>query len=408
MTNPGFHGPRLPRAREALWAAFQAAHNRRAAAALLLVVIALTLAAGLHPKDFRFRNEARWMTREPGLRFDQYGIAATAPFLDAAQASALRSSGASIEISFAPPPPPGPDPDRFRFLFVFHDGHDHRQLVLARWDEWLIFMQGDDYGNRRRTPRLSCPMPAPGSGRHLLTIVHTPGRTSLYLDGQPVDSRRDFPFLLPAGQPKGRLILGNSPYGAMGWAGLIGHFAVFSSPLPPEVIASRHAAFQGGSLPPPPESPFLFYPLRESSGTRASDHAGTGPDLVIPRYASFPPKRIFRYRFTVNRILASDILLNLFGFLPFGLAAALVLRPRTGFRHLLPALAVTILGFALSLGIESAQTWLPSRHSSPLDLALNTAGAALGALLATRLRIPPSSAPKEGSPSLPSPARKES
>ena len=41
-------------------------------------------------------------------------------------------------------------------------------------------------------------------------------------------------------------------------------------------------------------------------------------------------------------------------------------------------------GFALSLGIEVAQSFVPGRSSSLIDLASNSAGALLGALL-TRL-----------------------
>jgi hypothetical protein len=72
----------------------------------------------------------------------------------------------------------------------------------------------------------------------------------------------------------------------------------------------------------------------------------------------------------------ADAVLNLLFFVPFG--AALVLsgvRPRV----------VVLVGFALSLAIETAQMGVPGRDSSFGDLLFNTLGGAIGAgLVATR------------------------
>lgn len=79
-----------------------------------------------------------------------------------------------------------------------------------------------------------------------------------------------------------------------------------------------------------------------------------------------------------------DIIANLLAYLPLGVLLTLSFRSGIGKRFtLLPAgLCATSLGSALSFCVESAQTWLPSRVPSSLDLLCNTAGAALGALLA--------------------------
>jgi VanZ family protein len=75
-----------------------------------------------------------------------------------------------------------------------------------------------------------------------------------------------------------------------------------------------------------------------------------------------------------------DVAINIFGFAPFGffLSAWLQERNLSAGRSVLFTL---LLGISLSLAIELAQSYLPTRDSSLLDLASNTMGAAVGVLL---------------------------
>jgi VanZ family protein len=74
-----------------------------------------------------------------------------------------------------------------------------------------------------------------------------------------------------------------------------------------------------------------------------------------------------------------DVVINVVAYAPFGLAVALV-----GARTAPPARFVigTLGGAMLSLCMESAQMFLPTRDASTIDLLSNTVGAALGALIA--------------------------
>ena len=76
-----------------------------------------------------------------------------------------------------------------------------------------------------------------------------------------------------------------------------------------------------------------------------------------------------------------DLVVNVTVYLPLGFLLALTLRyiPIPG--RFTPALAATLLACLISLGLESLQTWLPARVPSHIDLACNTVGGALGALL---------------------------
>lgn len=76
-----------------------------------------------------------------------------------------------------------------------------------------------------------------------------------------------------------------------------------------------------------------------------------------------------------------DVLSNLVGYAPLGfLLTVALLRAGLALRA---ALWATLASAALSLSVETLQTFLPARVPSNLDLALNTAGAALGATLAS-------------------------
>ncbi len=79
---------------------------------------------------------------------------------------------------------------------------------------------------------------------------------------------------------------------------------------------------------------------------------------------------------------ARDVVLNIVLFLPVGFTYQL------GLGRGAPAAWVraSVLGGALSLGIEAAQLFAPGRFPAITDVATNTLGAALGALLAAHLR----------------------
>ena len=75
-----------------------------------------------------------------------------------------------------------------------------------------------------------------------------------------------------------------------------------------------------------------------------------------------------------------DLAVNVLAYLPFGALLVLALHPaKRGLTAILMALCA---GLTLAAVIEAAQSFLPTRIPSNLDLLTNTAGAALGALIA--------------------------
>jgi len=84
--------------------------------------------------------------------------------------------------------------------------------------------------------------------------------------------------------------------------------------------------------------------------------------------------------------IASDIVLNIVAYLPFGALLYVALQPK-----LSPADALwlaILLGAALSFTLESIQMFLPARIASNVDLLTNIIGATIGALAAKALWQP--------------------
>ena len=79
------------------------------------------------------------------------------------------------------------------------------------------------------------------------------------------------------------------------------------------------------------------------------------------------------------RFTRFDVAVNVIAYAPFGLALALVGERRTAAMRFVVACAG---GALLSLCMESAQIFLPTRDASTIDLLSNTAGASIGALVA--------------------------
>jgi VanZ family protein len=113
----------------------------------------------------------------------------------------------------------------------------------------------------------------------------------------------------------------------------------------------------------------VFASLQPFSGWRAPSAEVLGFLAAWPRY-----------------ITAGDVILNIAAYLPLGAMLFAALRPS------LPAVAAfviaTLLATLLSLGLESAQMFLPARIASSLDLLANSAGAGIGAMSAWMLAGP--------------------
>lgn len=78
-----------------------------------------------------------------------------------------------------------------------------------------------------------------------------------------------------------------------------------------------------------------------------------------------------------------DLAFNVLAYMPFGALLVLALHPAA--RAMKAVLIAGFIGFVLAASIEAAQSFLPSRISSNLDLLTNSGGALIGAVIAAPL-----------------------
>jgi VanZ family protein len=177
---------------------------------------------------------------------------------------------------------------------------------------------------------------APGR-RCDLGVTLSPGRIEVRVDGQ-LRAHRDLPAgALRSWDPGYSLNLGNDPTGNRPWLGTIERAAV-------------------------------------TIGTQVIDYANA-QQTRLPQ-----PLRTFYNRPRLKPLVPfelGDFIVNLFGFIPFGVVLA-GLRPG---RPRGPDIAAA---FSLSLAIEVSQWWSPYRYPSINDLILNTLGGTLGLVLFDR------------------------
>lgn len=358
-------------------------HMRPTPWGLLLLTAAmlmLILYFGLRFKDAAIINDVALIEDQAGLRFQRSGIA----FAEAVDYPAPDNAGNErLSIEFAMKP--GAESDgHFRFLLQLHGGQDAEQLVIGQWQSWLIIMHGDDYDAKRRQPRIAVKAFHPEQKR-FVSVVSGHDGTAVYLDGQLAERRRDLRLKTPAaGTPK-RLVLGNSIYGRHAWVGDLYGLATYDQVLGESTIRGHFGqwAAEGTFAFALPEKTTSLYLFDEQGGQRIADRSGRGNDVRIPPKLTILSKEFLTTPFAeeeYNRSLVQDMVLNFTGFIPMGfLLSALMWHGR---RTVAKRLLLVLLACgAVSLGIELAQAWIPSRSSQMLDLILNTLGAGAGVLI---------------------------
>ena len=247
-------------------------------------------------------------------------------------------------------------------------------------------MNGDDYDNRRRAPRLTAAISNDDAGPFFLVVRSDAHGSAVYIDGKSVASSTELTLRLPTDDAPGRLVLGNSVYGDSPWRGTVTGFALHPVGLDEETLQhhlvswSRDEGFAGNDY----RSADLAYPLSERVGREAADRSANGIDLQFPHETTLVSPKLFSSgiaRLAPNDL--TDVVVNFCGFIPFGFFLVALLATVTPVSKLAVFATTIAVGFTLSFGIELAQAWIPSRSSSLLDLMLNVVGVGVGAAVFT-------------------------
>ena len=190
---------------------------------------------------------------------------------------------------------------------------------------------------------------------------------------------------IPSGE-KVRLTVGNSIYGKQPWRGDIYGLAFYNYPLSSDEATShfnrwsidRNFSFASK------ENPSLLYVFGEKAGTKVHDNSGGKHHLEIPSRMRVFGRKILTLtavEFMSRSALIKDIVINFLGFMPFGFVLFATLNRSGGGFDKHAFLYTVVSCFLVSLSIEILQSWIPSRSSNILDLALNTLGGLTGAAI---------------------------
>lgn len=331
---------------------------------LFAAVLLITLVAGLHPREYRFRNNVERNDNGTGFRFGKHGVAYTNPILDAATVERLNRNGFELAFSLGSE---GETREGFAFIVQIHSGDDAKQFIVGRYSDHLIVMYGDDYRHQFKRPRISTVLTESQRIKGVNIVIRSNANgSSIELDGVVAARKDNVKFQIPHSPKNSRIVLGNSVYGTHSWEGELR-----------EVVLSESEKR---------DEPILSYSMLNKLDEAVPNHGSVVGDLLVPQQF-FVIERAFlkwplNHQFEVNSSFYNDVVLNLFGFIPFGFVMGILLL----FRSKVKLLAIsTCSSAAVSLCIEFTQTWMPSRNSSLLDFLLNLGGGFIGALLLVAL-----------------------
>ena len=206
------------------------------------------------------------------------------------------------------------------------------------------------------------------------------GFCAFYADGTLI--KKSSTFTLTRKDLTGQLVVGNSPVANDSWSGELLGLAIYDKELSPEEISEHSSSWMKLGRPTivNGNDPVALYPFDDGTGNLVHNRGRSGPDLSIPDHYLLvrPPFLTAPWEeYHPDWGYYEDILINIGGFIPFGFVFCAYL---VSVRHRRRAVWITVLlGFTVSLTIETFQAFMPTRVSGMTDLITNTLGTAIGA-----------------------------
>lgn len=354
---------------------------------LLAVVVFCILYAGLTPLAERDRNDVYRLSQPNALVFPGNGVATYLPN-DVIVDELGSGSGFVLELEFTPA---ALKTNAFYILLSFYGEDSDSQLVVGQWQHQLTVMNGDDYDYSERRPRAIADLRRVTGERYRLKVVSSKSRTQLYLNDVLVGSQNN-EFTLP--QNLSLINIGNDVRLKQPWKGVLYSASLMKEAVLEQTLLER-TVLEGHKL----------------NGGKLSEAGGqhldglnkprqlvdfASPAFATPDTLDLAAPQLFteasntaQWRFAYWR----DVILNLLGFIPLGIILTLLVTRYadlgliraahigTAQSIVIIALVSLISGFSLSFFIEYQQAWLMHRHSSWLDLVLNSAGSVVGAVI---------------------------
>lgn len=323
-------------------------------------------------------NPATFLSEKKAIAFKKNSIAYVNDL------KAFRESGASdaltVELAVLSDDDGVPG---FGTLLMLHDGADRRQFFMGQWKSYLIVMNGDDYDHTEKCPRLSVKGAFLNSRIRFITVTADKNGTRIYIDGLLAAANKAWQLKIPRmGEPL-CMVVGNSVTAKGSWIGEIFGLALYNRILLPEQVKRHFKRWQLENQFPieTGEPPLAYYTFDAIQNNCVVDLSGNGQVLYIPPKPVVLKKNILSppwRKFKPNLSLLLDGVFNFLGFIPLGFVMSGLLKKILKWNVRMAVLTILVVCFAVSLGIEIIQAWMPTRSSSLLDLILNTLGSGVG------------------------------
>jgi hypothetical protein len=326
--------------------------------------------AGLWPFNFVPKKRIRWLPGGAGLRFDAYGqVFSSVPL-------------------FSPRAPDGAAEATIELVFTPAKSYNNASTVfsLINQDEVSfaigqsltdLFLQGSfTQGGGKPAVKLWIDDVCGHAQELFVTVTLDKRHVDVYLDGQLA---RSFPVSTRAGNLSGKIFVGHSVEDGGQWSASVARLAISEGNLDAAEISRRYEQWtKSRHLDRDVNHRGAAYDFVTRAADFVSNAGETGPELIIPKIFRVSKPTVLEWPDRLNRSVAVDAVVNIAGFVPFGLVTCLCLRFWTVW-SISRCVAMTILvGASVSLAIE-LQVFLPTRDSSLADLVTNILGTALGA-----------------------------
>jgi VanZ family protein len=337
---------------------------------------------GLWPFNFFPRNRVDWIRTGRGVHFDRYGqMYSRTPFrLSSSSGIDTRGSGFTVELWVTPQA----NYDTISTILCVCDPSQNRDLSIEQWGP-VLMMHGYFRDATSGDTLATIWMGDVGIERPaFITVTSGPEGTVLYVDGKP-RTPLIYKWLVPESYT-GSLLLGHSPSGGAAWTGNVFGLAFYDRALGPSEVKAHNQIWLNGKMEQL-EGARGLYTFDEGNGRIVHNRAASSaPDFLIPRRFETFRLNILEFPHPFKKSDVKDTVINIVGFIPFGLLLTLYLRDVKGFSKGKALLLSVILGAITSLFIELAQVLLPTRDSSALDLINNVIGTLAGSVLVTVVR----------------------
>ena len=355
--------------------------NKRFLGFIILVIVIGFFLVGLWPFNFIPENEVKWLKNTTGISFYGHGMIHTSDHLNGGNPP-FQNGSITVEVLLQPKL----NCDCFiARILSLHDGRKVENLIIGQWKDDLVL------GGYIIKPDKNKKYKEVGPGNILIrdkkifiTITSGNDGTTVYIDGKEIRSYPQY-SLIYDNKSSGYLIIGSSPIGKQNWTGELYGLAIYNRIIAPDqVLNNYHAWIKNGSPDTlGEESPLALYLFDEKSGPTVKNHSGQ-QDLMIPEKFT-PFKRVILTApwqdFKLDRSYLKDVVINFFGFIPFGFFFIALLWNPIESKRLRTSILVILTGGGLSLIIELIQSNIPTRTSSLTDLILNTLGTVAGVIL---------------------------